>query len=93
MLAPNQFVDVKEDLNLDENLIEKQFQKRQKLLCRPLTGKVCNMSKINKIAKKHKVACNRGCCSSHGSYFKNKHAGTFGSISAFSTHPLKNQRC
>mgnify|MGYP003330708677 CR=1 FL=1 len=25
-----------------------------------------------------------------GAYYKNKHAGTFGNISAFSTHPLKN---
>lgn len=85
------FVDVKDDLNLNENLIEKAITKKTKAIM-PVhwTGKVCNMSKIIQIAKKNKLHVIEDAAQAMGSYFKNKHAGVFGSISAFSTHPLKN---
>ena len=85
------FVDVKDDLNIDENLIEKAITKKTKAIL-PVhwTGKICNMSKIIKIAKKYKLYVVEDAAQAMGSYYKNKHAGSFGNISAFSTHPLKN---
>ena len=85
------FVDVKEDLNLDENLIERAITKKTKAII-PVhwTGKVCNMSKITQIAKKYKLYVIEDAAQAMGSYYKNKHAGSFGNISAFSAHPLKN---
>ena len=48
------------------------------------------MDKILKIAKKHNLIVIEDAAQSMGAYYKKKHAGTFGKISAFSTHPLKN---
>ena len=50
---------------------------------------MANMDKILKIAKKYKLIVIEDAAQAMGAYFK-KHAGTFGDISAFSAHPLKN---
>lgn len=85
------FVDVDDDLNIDVNLIEKSITKKTKAIM-PVhwTGRMCDMEKIKKIAKKHKLLIIEDAAQAMGSYYKNKHAGTYGDISAFSTHPLKN---
>ena len=85
------FVDVNDDLNINSDLIERAITKRTKVIM-PIhwTGRVCNMEKILKIAKKHYLIVIEDAAQAMGAYFKNKHAGTFGKISAFSTHPLKN---
>jgi dTDP-4-amino-4,6-dideoxygalactose transaminase len=48
------------------------------------------MDKIIKIAKKYKLKIIEDAAQATGAYYKGRHAGTFGKISAFSTHPLKN---
>ena len=85
------FVDVDYDLNIDTNLIEKAITKKTKAIM-PVhwTGRVCNMEKILKIAKKYRLVVIEDAAQGMGAYFKNKHAGTFGKISAFSVHPFKN---
>ena len=85
------FVDVKEDLNIDPDLIEKAITKKTKAIM-PVhwTGRICDMNKIKKIAKKYKLLVIEDAAQAMGSYSNKKHAGTFGNISAFSTHPLKN---
>ena len=85
------FVDVKDDLNIDETLIENAITKRTKAII-PVhwTGKICNMEKILRVAKKYNLNVIEDAAQGMGSYQKNKHAGTFGDISAFSAHPLKN---
>jgi dTDP-4-amino-4,6-dideoxygalactose transaminase len=85
------FVDIGDDLNINPDLIEKAITKKTKAIL-PVhwTGKVCKMDKIIKIAKKHNLAVIEDAAQAMGAYYKNKHAGTFGKISAFSTHPLKN---
>ncbi len=85
------FVDVKEDLNINPDLIEKAITKKTKAIM-PVhwTGRVCNMDKIKKIAKKYNLLVIEDAAQAMGAYYKKKHAGTFGNISAFSTHPLKN---
>ena len=85
------FVDVKNDLNINPDLIEKAITKKTKAIL-PIhwTGRLCNMEKILKIAKKYNLTVIEDAAQAMGAYYKKKHAGTFGKISAFSTHPLKN---
>jgi dTDP-4-amino-4,6-dideoxygalactose transaminase len=85
------FVDVKEDLNINPDLIEQAITKKTKAIM-PVhwTGRLCDMDKIIKIAKKYNLLIIEDAAQAMGSYYKKKHSGTFGKISAFSTHPLKN---
>ena len=85
------FVDVGDDLNISSDLIESAITKKTKAIM-PVhwTGRICDMDKILKIAKKYNLIVIEDAAQSMGSYYKKKHAGTFGKISAFSTHPLKN---
>ena len=48
------------------------------------------MEKITKISNRYKLAVIEDAAQSMGSYYNNKHGGTFGKVSAFSAHPLKN---
>jgi len=85
------FVDVDNDLNIKPDLIESVITKKTKAIM-PVhwTGRVCQMDKILQIAKKHDLIVIEDAAQSMGAYFNNKHSGTYGKISAFSTHPLKN---
>ena len=85
------FVDVGDDLNINPDLIEAAITKNTKAIM-PVhwTGRVCEMDKIIKIAKKYKLKIIEDAAQATAAYYKGRHAGTFGKISAFSTHPLKN---
>ena len=85
------FVDVKEDYNIDEDKIIKKITSRTKAIM-PVhwTGRMCNMTKIQSIAKKYNLKIIEDAAQAMGSYFKKKHAGSFSQVAAFSTHPLKN---
>jgi len=47
-------------------------------------GNICQIDKILKIAKKYKLAVIEDAAEALGSFFKNKHAGTFGLVGCFS---------
>ena len=85
------FVDIGYDLNMNADLIEKAITKKTKAII-PVhwTGRICDMDKICKIAKKYNLKIIEDSAQGMGSYFKKKHAGTFSDIAAFSAHPLKN---
>ncbi len=85
------FVDVDDDLNIDVKLIERSITKKTRAIM-PVhwTGKICKMTEIQKIAKKYKLKIIEDSAQGMGSYYKNKHAGSFSDIAAFSAHPLKN---
>ena len=50
------FVDVKDDLNIDEDKIEKKITKKTKAIV-PVhwSGRICNMKKILRISKKYNL--------------------------------------
>jgi len=85
------FVDVKEDFNIDEDkIIEKITSRTKAIMPVHWTGRVCNMTKIQSIAKKYNLKIIEDAAQAMGSYHKKKHAGSFSQVAAFSTHPLKN---
>ncbi|MDA7837309.1 DegT/DnrJ/EryC1/StrS family aminotransferase [Candidatus Pelagibacter sp.] len=85
------FVDVKDDQNIDENLIEKKITKKTKAIMPVhLTGRMCAMDKIMKISKKYNIPVIEDSAQSILSKFKKKMSGSWGDVGCFSTHPLKN---
>ena len=84
------FVDVKNDLNLDEDKIEKSITKNTKaILYVNYTGKIVNTEKIQALAKKYKLKVIEDSAQSFGSKRYNKPSGSFGDISCFSFNPMK----
>ena len=86
------FVDVKNDLNIDENKIEQKITKKTKAIV-PVhwSGRVCEMEKILKIAKKYELFVVEDACHAILAHDDNKKfAGNFGVTGCFSMHPLKN---
>ena len=85
------FVDTKEDLTINEDLIERHITKKTKAIMPVhLTGKMCKMDKILKISKKYNIPIIEDAAQSIGSRYKNRFSGSFGEIGCFSAHPLKN---
>jgi len=85
------FVDVKPDQSIDSDEIEKKITKKTKVIMPVhLTGRMCEMDKILKIAKKHNLKIVEDAAQSIGSMYKGKKSGSYGDIGCFSAHPLKN---
>jgi dTDP-4-amino-4,6-dideoxygalactose transaminase len=55
-----------------------------------LYGQVCKMDKIMKIARKYNLKVVEDCAQSIGSKYKDKKAGSYGDLGAFSFFPTKN---
>ena len=85
------FVDVKKDYNIDPDLIESKITKKTKAIL-PVhwAGRVCEMDKIIKIAKRNKLEIVEDSCHAILATYKNKFAGKFSKFGCFSMHPLKN---
>lgn len=85
------FADIGDDLNIDTDLIEEKITSNTKAIM-PVhwTGRICNMHKILDLAKKYNLKVIEDSAQAMGSYYDNKHGGTFGDIGIFSAHPLKN---
>jgi dTDP-4-amino-4,6-dideoxygalactose transaminase len=85
------FVDVLDDQNINPELIEEKITEKTKVIMPVhLTGRVCKMEKIIKIAKKRHIKVIEDAAQAIGSKYNNKFSGTFGDIGCFSAHPLKN---
>ncbi len=86
------FADVNlDDYNIDINSIKKNISKKTKAII-PVhfAGNPCKMNEILKVAKKHGLKIIEDCAHAIGSYYKNKHVGTFGESGCFSFYPTKN---
>lgn len=78
-------IDVGEDGLMDAGLIEKAITKKTVgIVPVHLSGKVCDMDKIKKIAKKHNLWIVEDACQALGAEYKGKKAGTIGDIGCFS---------
>ena len=85
------FVDCDDTFCLDVNKIKKKISKKTKAII-PVhfTGYMTNMPELMKISKKYRVPIIEDACQSILGEINKKKAGTWGELSAFSLHPLKN---
>lgn len=79
------------DYNINCMEIESKITSNTKaILVVHLYGQICKMDSIIQIAEKYKLHILEDCAQAHGAKYKNKKAGTFGIIGAFSFYPTKN---
>jgi dTDP-4-amino-4,6-dideoxygalactose transaminase len=85
------FVDIRDDFNIDPNLIEKKITKKTKaIMVVHLNGRSCDMSPIVRIAKKYGLKIIEDAAQAFGAQYNGKFVGNFGFAAAFSLHPMKN---
>lgn len=83
-------VDIKEDFNMNVDLIEKAITSRTRaVLPVHLNGRVCDMAKLMGIARKHRLMVVEDAAQALGATFNGQKAGTFGFSSCFSLYPAK----
>ncbi len=87
-------IDVNDDFLMDENKLEKAINRKTKaILPVHLNGFCCNMEKIMKIARKHKLLVIEDAAQALGAKYKGKKAGSFGITGCFSFYPAKCLGC
>jgi len=87
-------IDCKKDFMMDENKIEKAISKKTKFIIpTQLNGRVCEMDKILKIAKKYRLKVVEDGAQSIGAKYKNKNSTTFGLTGTLSFYPAKILGC
>ena len=80
-----------DDFNINIESIKKNITKKTRgIIPVHFAGNPCNMNKIMEIAKKNNLYVVEDCAHALGSFYKNKHVGTFGHIGCFSFYPTKN---
>ena len=84
------FVDIDENLNIDPVKIIGAITKNTKaIIPMHVGGKLCDMIKISKIAKKYKLKIIEDAAQAFCSSNQNKRAGAYADASAFSFNPMK----
>ncbi len=85
------FVDIKEDnYTIDPDLVEKAItDKTVAIVATHVYGFICDVEKIEKIAKKHNLYVIYDAAHAFGVTYKGIGVGNFGDISMFSTHATK----
>jgi perosamine synthetase len=86
------FCDIEPDtLNIDADKIEALITpKTAGIICVDYGGHPCDIDKIKKIAKKHKLFVLEDAAHSCGSKYKGKPVGSVADITSFSFHAVKN---
>ena len=85
------FIDVGEDHLINPDLIESAITNKTKAIMPVhLEGKMCNMTKIMEIAKRHDLKVIEDAAQSFGCTFSGYHPGSQSDLACFSFHPLKN---
>ena len=84
------FVDAKDDFNINPDLIERSINNKTKaILVVHWSGRICDMKKIRKIAKKHKLFVIEDACHAALSKYNNIYVEIL-EIWGVCLHPLKN---
>jgi dTDP-4-amino-4,6-dideoxygalactose transaminase len=85
------FVDVRDDYNIDPDLIERAVTPRTKaILPVHLTGKPADMQPVMEIARRCKLHVIEDAAQAVAAEYRGQRVGSFGVINCFSLHPLKN---
>ncbi|SDJ84743.1 DegT/DnrJ/EryC1/StrS family aminotransferase [Natronincola ferrireducens] len=85
-------VDIEEDTCLiDVDKIEEKITSKTKAIMPVhLYGQICDMDRINEIAERYALAVIEDACQAHGSRYKDRQAGSLGTMGCFSFYPSKN---
>jgi dTDP-4-amino-4,6-dideoxygalactose transaminase len=85
------FVDVRDDLNIDPDLLPAAITSRTRALIPVhLTGRPAAMDRIVPLAARHGIAVVEDAAQAVGARLHGRPVGSFGAAGAFSLHPLKN---
>lgn len=85
------FVDVRNDLNLDPDLLEGAITSSTKAIMPVhLAGRPAPMDEINALAKKHGLFVIEDAAQAIGATYKGSRVGGLSNAAGFSLHPLKN---
>ena len=85
------FVDVRDDLNIDQDLVEAAITPRTRaLLPVHLTGRCADMEPLLQIAERHGLHVIEDAAQAIGSRYRGRLAGSLGAVGCFSLHPLKS---
>lgn len=84
------FVDIKDDLNINEELIAGAITKKTKAVI-PVhfTGRMCAMGRIMEIAAEFGISVVEDAAQSYGSRIGDRPSGSFGVVNCFSMNPMK----
>jgi dTDP-4-amino-4,6-dideoxygalactose transaminase len=84
------FVDVREDLNIDPELLQDAITPKTKVIL-PVhyTGKLCDINRIMDIANEHGITVVEDAAQSFGANLDGAMAGSFGHVNCFSMNPMK----
>lgn len=85
------FVDIKQDYNINPEQIEAKITAKTKAIL-PVhwSGNPCEMDSIEAIANIHGLPIVSDACHAINATYRGRSAGSLGTISCFSFHPLKN---
>lgn len=85
------FVDVRDDLNIDPNHIERAITRRTRAIVPVhLAGRPARMHEIMEIARRHNLFVLEDAAQSIGASLQGIRVGAWGDAASFSLHPLKN---
>tara|TARA_B100001250_G_C19776808_1_gene779951 strand:+ start:259 stop:1389 length:1131 start_codon:yes stop_codon:yes gene_type:complete len=80
-----------ESYTINPDLIEEKITPRTKVIIPVhLYGSICDMNKINEIAKKFSLKVLEDAAQAHGAIYLSRKAGSLGDAAAFSFYPGKN---
>ena len=84
------FADIKDDFNIDPNIIEKCITRNTRAIVPVhIAGHMCDMESISKIAKEHKLLIIEDAAQAFCASLNKKRAGSFSSVAGFSMNPMK----
>lgn len=85
------FVDIRENGQINEDLIENAITKKTKVVLPVhLYGQPCAIDKIKRICHKHKIFLIEDAAQAHGTTLNGRKMGLYGDIACFSFYPTKN---
>jgi len=84
------FADIQDDFNIDLNQLESLITSKTKAIM-PVHygGKVLNMSVLMELSKKHELPVIEDASQAFGAEWRDKKAGTFGTLGCISLNPMK----
>lgn len=87
-------VDIGPDYNMDMDALERAITPRTRGICPVhLNGRICDMDRLMKIAKKHNLIVIEDACQTLGGSYRGKKAGSFGAAGCWSFYPFKMLGC